>query len=254
MFSTSRVNTSNNQEISVVTNMISHENKCIYVHIPKAAGTSLCNIFRDEKKKEWDPFPFSPDTPADLKFDPPPPHFRAQDHVKYGHATQEQFDSYFKFTFTRNPWDRIVSEYKYRGYVRRYPFKEFLFKHLPRRSWSDLYCHLIPQYDFVFDENGNQVLDFVGKLENLQADYEHVCKILSIPIQPLPRDNKSLSIFRRRDNNLMTMLRTFRDLVSINRRRNTFSKYTEYYDKESIDFVAQLYKNDIEKFGYDFGQ
>ena len=233
--------------------MISHENKCIFIHIPKVAGTSVIRVFADKNREavERDPFPF---TAEQDKFDPPPPHMRAHDHVKFGLATQEEFDSYFKFAFTRNPWDRIVSEYKYRGYVRLYPFKEYLFQHLPKPYWGDNYCHIIPQYDFIYDATGNNLLDFVGKFENLESDFAYVCKQLSIADASLPHTNKSLSIFTRRDNNLRTMLKTFRDLISINRRRNTFSHYTQYYDKETIDFVAQLYKNDIDKFNYDFGQ
>jgi hypothetical protein len=58
----------------------------------------------------------------------------------------------------RNPWDRIVSEYKYRGYPVKIDFKTYLFKHLP--------------------------LDFVGRYESLQADFDKVCARLGIPPTP----------------------------------------------------------------------
>jgi hypothetical protein len=69
----------------------------------------------------------------------------------------------------------------------------------------------------------------------------------------LPYTNKSTTIFARRDNSYMEMLRSFRDLASINRRKNTFSHYTEYYDNETADLVYRLYQKDIEAFHYDFG-
>ena len=232
--------------------MISHENKCIFIHIPKTAGTSLIKIFSDKnpQRKKHNPAPFSHD---DYKFDPPPPHLRAQDYVKHGLVTKEVFDSYFKFSFVRNPWDRIISEYKYRGHIRKYPFKEYLFEHLPKPEWSDLYCHIIPQYDFLFDDQGNKLVNFIGKFETLQTDFEQICARLNLPAQKLIHENASLSIFRRRDNNLIQVLKSISVLMSINTRRNSFKSYQAYYDDESREFVSRLYKNDIETFDYHFG-
>lgn len=231
--------------------MISHDYKCIYVHIPKAAGTSIVRALsaNASRSQARDPNPF-----ADIgnKFEPPPPHLRVEDHVKYGLATREQADSYFKFSFVRNPWDRLVSEYKYRGYFRAHTFKEYLFGHLPKPSWSDWYCHIIPQYDFLFHSDGTQLVDFIGRFENLEQDFRHVCNCLDLPDLQLPHRNTSMSIFNRRDNNLRMMLRSIRDKLNPAARRNTFDTWMEYYDDESREFVAELYKDDIRAFGYSF--
>jgi hypothetical protein len=193
--------------------------------------------------------PFEPD---DNKFDPPPPHLRASDYVKYGYVSKELFDTYFKFAFVRNPWDRIVSEYKYRRHSHRYPFKKFLFKRFPQPSWSDHYCHVIPQYDFLHDSDGNILVDFVGRFESLQDDFGYVCKKLNISIEALPHVNQSSSIFNRRGNNFIETLRSIKSHLSPARRKNTFSSYVEYYDDESKEFVASIYRKDIETFGYKF--
>jgi hypothetical protein len=231
--------------------MVSHQNKCIFIHIPKAAGTSLARVFQDSIKNQKSPvmLPFKAE---DNKFDPPPPHLRASDYIKYGHVTKKEFRSYFKFSMVRNPWDRIVSEYKYRRHPIYYDFKTFLFSRLPKPSWSDAYCHVIPQYDFLYDSKGNCLVDFIGKVENIQEDFNKICNTLGMQNMLLPHANKSLSLFRR-DNNLKQVLKTIIGFFSLNQTRNTFSHYTEYYDEESKQFVSKLYKKDIETFSYDFG-
>lgn len=233
--------------------MISHENKCIFVHIPKVAGTSIVSIFDDKVKTKSENrllLPFCTDA---NKFDPPPTHLRITDHVKYGHVSKEMFDEYFKFTFVRNPWDRIVSEYKYRRHASRYDFKTFLFERFPEPLWSDEYCHVIPQYDFLYGKDGQCLMDFIGKFENIQHDFNVVCSELGLPDKKLVHKNRSFSLFRR-DNNIYQALKTIRDYFSVEQKKNTFSRYTEYYDQESIDFVTQLYRKDVETFGYKFGE
>lgn len=233
--------------------MISHQNRCIFIHIPKVAGTSIISVFADPDPVglPTQAFPFDPDGAG--KFDPPPPHLRAGDYVKYGLVTREQFDAYFKFAFVRNPWDRLVSEYKYRLHPHRYDFKTFLFHHFPRPSWTDRYCHVLPQYDFLYDQDGRCLVDFVGRFENLQQDFDEVCRRLGIPPRPIPHDNPSQSILkRRRENGLCDTVKAFVSVLTPKSRRNTFLHYRDYYDDESRVFVGELYKMDIKEFGYEF--
>lgn len=257
--------------------MFSHKYKCIYIHIPKTAGVSIRH-FLGMSFKPSDQLYTIPFQPDDHKFNPPQPHLRAEDYLKYGMVTQEEFDSYFKFAFVRNPWERIVSEYKFRGWPQRLDFKTFLSKCLPKPSWTDEYCHIIPQYDFIHDAKGNLLVNFVGRFERLHEDFKVVCQKLGIASSPLTRKNTSGSFFRQRwlkslgrlaggGNNLNMCehpwqtprgLRLITEkmiyLLSIRRRRNTFPHYTEYYDDESREFVALLYQKDIKTFGYKFDE
>ncbi|MCG6983886.1 MAG: sulfotransferase family protein [Thiocapsa sp.] len=229
--------------------LVSHELKCIFVHIPKVAGTSIKSLFEGHSasESEHDPMPFKPN---DSKFDPPPPHLRATDHLKFGHVTASQFDTYFKFAFVRNPWDRIVSEYVYRRYPSRFDFKTFLFERLPRPAWSDEYCHIIPQYDFVHDEAGHLVVDFVGRFESIAADFSAVKERLGLTRLSMPHRNRSsdsMTIYGPAD-----FVRQVGYMISRRRRRNTYSNYRDYYDSESRAFVAELYEKDIRAFKYSF--
>jgi len=232
--------------------MISHTNKFVYVHIPKVAGSSINDTLKDEYF-ERDNLTHPSLDPDNISFDPAPPHMRMSDYHKYGLLNQEQYNTYFKFTFVRNPWDRIVSEYRYRQYPRIFSFKEFIMHHLPVPSWSDEYCHIIPQYDFIYNMDGVIEVDFVGKFERIQSDFNIICDKLELPTKPLFHKNKSSKTFNL-NTNIIENLRFIKSLINKNRRRNTFSHYTEYYDNESIDLIAHLYKNDINSFGYQFGE
>ena len=232
--------------------MISHFYKCIFIHIPKSAGTSIKILLSQEGSNIGYPVKNYSDLAESLRFEPPPPHMRASDYLKYGFVDEPTFNAYFKFAFVRNPWDRIVSEYKFRRHSHRYDFKTFLFQHFPIPSWSDEYCHIIPQYHYIVDGQENILVDFVGKYENLKKDFDTVCKKLGISQADLPHTNKSKSIVREFQNTPLEVLKNLRDVLSIKYRKNNFQDYTEYYDKESKEFVAELYKKDIEIFGYNF--
>jgi hypothetical protein len=231
--------------------MLCHEYQCIFVHIPKTAGQSIEHVFVGLLGRSWEtraPLLLRPND--DPKCGPPRlAHLKAAEYVSCDHVSQPQFDSYFKFSFVRNPWDRIVSAYKYK-YAQRCDFKTYLFKQLPTPSWSNAYCHIIPQYEFLYDAEGKCLVDFVGKFERLQEDFDQVCTTLGIPNVLLPHVNKSLE--KDKQNQLRKHLRNVWYFLCNKQRIRNFQHYTEYYDDESKEFVAHLFQKDIEIFNYEF--
>jgi hypothetical protein len=234
--------------------VICHPYRCVFIHIPKTGGISVEHVFLDLVGLTWDsraPLLLrGNDDPA--KGPPRLAHLTATEYVSLGYLSREQFDAYFKFSFVRNPWDRMVSEYKYRGHPMRMSFKTWLFDHLPPRGFTDAYCHLVPQHEFIYDQEGRLLADFVGRYESLQADFDRVCERLGIPHTPLPHENRSLDAPRIQS--LNDVKKRIRRWLWTLRPRNVYPHYTQYYDDESRARVGQLYRRDIEIFGYAFGE
>jgi len=231
--------------------MICSAYQCLFVHIPKTAGVSIEQVFLRLVGLSWEtraPLLLRPND--DPRRGPPRlAHLTAAEYVSCGHLTAESFASHFKFAFVRNPWARLVSEYKYRRYPGTIDFKRYLFEHLPVAGWTDTYRHVMPQYDFLFDGAGRLLVDFVGRFERLQADFDAVRSRLGIPCTEVPHANSSAS--DRRPATLRERVGRLRSLWSP-ARHHTCQHYSGYYDDESRAFVAHLYRKDIEVFNYAF--
>lgn len=148
-------------------------------------------------------------------------------------------EEFFKFTFVRNPYDRIVSLYEdkinveesdldyFRDRKEFYPqmsFKEFV-KVISKIPDEEADRHFKSLSDFITDENGEGFLNFIGTVENIQEDYKTICDILEIKNpEPLPHIRKSK---RKKD-------------------------YREYYDEETKKLIQKRYKKDFELLGYKF--
>ena len=213
--------------------MISDEYRCIYVHIPKTAGTTIESILGHRGTQDHRPIRHLVSiTPAlayrlvanqewtDL--------YRLMVNVvKHNKtATHQQFREYFKFTIVRNPWARAFSWY--RGVMRdskmqktlhvpaTCTFRDFLFK------YPDNYG-LLPQRYWLQDLDGRIPFDFIGRFENLDADLAHLLDVLNIREKELPW------------------------LLP-----GDHLDYHDFFDGEMIDLVARRYSWEIECFTYDF--
>lgn len=115
---------------------------------------------------------------------------------------------------------------------------------LPAPGWDDKYRHIMPQTEMLYDSDGNLLVDFVGKFEHLNRDFEQVCKQLGF-------DDSSLSHINSSDKKSRELRRKFRNFIHRNGEAN-LRKYVDFYDDETREFVSTLYRKDIENFGYSF--
>lgn len=227
--------------------MVSRKYQCIFVHIPKTAGQSIESFFLKLHGLTWEER-----APLLLRQNEDPTrgperlaHLTACEYLEFAHVSIEEFQEYFKFAFVRNPWSRLVSEYRYRSIYHKLNFKEFLTRGLPQRcKFSDLYRHIQPQCEFVFDENGKPLVDFVGRFEDLQRDFDTVCARLSIQSSVLPVRNHS-------PKKVASSWRGINWLLS-KADPQAPEHYSSYYDQEMKELVGEMYAEDIHAFGYSF--
>lgn len=234
--------------------MLCHHSKTVFVHIPKNAGQSVERVFLDRLDLTWDtraPLLLRRNDRSELG----PPrlaHLTAQDYVALKYIPQAMFDDYYKFTFVRNPWDRAVSFYKYLVSSSEFDFNTFVSDVLAQHLWENMHWFVGPQSDYVFGEDGQMLVDFVGRFERLQDDFNKVCTHIGIPPTSLPYSNRSqgeappqIQIGTRWDR--------FRRRMQKPNVPPQYERYSDYYDDQSYRIVADLYRADIEAFDYTFG-
>jgi hypothetical protein len=82
---------------------------------------------------------------------------------------------------------------------------------------------LKPQTYWMKDFSGSIPLDFVGQFENLEGDFRAICAVLGTVQISLPHEI-----------------------------RGSGEDFRKYYDKESIDLITEVYREEIELLGYSF--
>lgn len=140
----------------------------------------------------------------------------------------EVYRAYFKFSFVRNPYDRLVSEYYYAKRIREIPremsFDEFIHKVvLPNKN---THRHYRDQVDYVTNEKGEVIVDFLGKFEDFTRDLKKILDRLHIKKRFLPYVGST--------------------------QRPKAKHYSYYFNDELREVVQALYFKDFEKFGYEF--
>ena len=209
--------------------LISYSHRFIFIHIYKVAGTSI----RDALK----PYSFNPNTFLPTRLlrmlgaHKVVSHHRLQKLGGHAHATEVRdampakiFNEFYKFSFARNPWDWQVSLYNFALKDPTHHQHELMKSLGGFENYLDWRVNkeMRLQKDFVVDERGELLVDFVGRYETLVRDFNEVCERLGVSSR-LPHLNKTPR-----------------------------KKYTDFYTPETAALVAEAFKEDVEFFGYDF--
>jgi len=196
--------------------VLCHEKSCIYIHIPKTAGTSIEQFIRDNDTNN-------------LLF------IGVQNNRSLQHLTAYElrlmipqfYKTYYKFSIVRNPYDRLLSEYywnpsKNLGYKYGKSKKDFLEKVKDivknNKYFYNIYNdHFIPQYNFLFYKN-KLLINQLFKYEDLEWVTKYLKKKLNIR----------------------------RNFPILN--KNNIEK--EEWTNEEKEIIYDLYKNDFIHFNY----
>lgn len=218
--------------------LISRSRKLLFVHIQKTGGSSVARVL-EKSVPDLEPFK------AKHAF------------LSAGYGDLPDWDGYFKFAFVRNPWDRLVSWYSMIDQARDIRWYQALLDARSRKHYRQFranplwryaleqgrdfpgflrHCHLpvevgpgvrysfaYNQVDYLNDDNGRRLVDFVGRFENWEEDARAVFDRLGIKVHSWPRRNPS-------------------------RHRH----YSAYYNEQTAAVVRERFARDIAAFGYEF--
>ncbi len=142
---------------------------------------------------------------------------------------REEWESRFRFTIVRNPWDKVVSHYHYRLKTNQTMLREsgVSFNDWVRLAYEekdpdyhDKPKMFAPQVDWLRDDNGKVEIHHIIQFESLEAGFKRLCKKLKVKAS-LPH------------------------LKSSDR-----GDYRQYYDNESVEIISKWAESDIKAFKY----
>ena len=166
--------------------IISHELKYVYIAIPKTGSSSITTKLRDNYEFKHSLMGYHQKfMKEECLYKYKMSGFLSKHCILktvqwYFEAMGWDWDQYFKFAFVRNPLDRFVSSYRQRLQTDK---TMLTFKDFSERKWHYHSC-----YKYLEDIQGKIGVDFIGRFENLQADFE---KIVST-ILPNPRQELAI--------------------------------------------------------------
>lgn len=225
--------------------IISHSHRYIFIKSTKTAGTSIeaalsQHCSGDDVVTPLGDFAFNRDESGAWVHKA----MNAGNHRQHDDAMTiknslptEIWESYFKFSIARNPWDRTLSRFfwnhrndptiipKKRFYHRlgiRFdevaPVRKAFARFLQKEAWDT--------NDRFYIIDGKLCVDYIIRYEHLAEDFKEVCRRVGLPELQLPQLKSGM--------------------------RSKKNHYSEYYDEIGEQLVAERHQNDIRLFGYRF--
>jgi hypothetical protein len=200
--------------------MISFQKRFLFVHIPKTAGNSIQSVLRDYSEDELVALRGEQDGVE--RFGLRNPNYKIKKHstlADYRAALGEtKFNSLYKFTCVRNPWDRMVSYY----FTPTQKTDVW-----DRKKFRKIVSSALSAADYLRLDTGEEDpfgnVDCIIRFENLADDFRTVCAALNISPTILPQYNRSCR-----------------------------EHYSKYYDEELRGLVRERFAAEIDHFGYSF--
>jgi len=185
--------------------MIDHGSRCIFIHQRKAAGSSIISAFGFTlADPEWHKYN---DGVLSRDWQTRP-------------AEERQ---YFVFSAVRNPFDRLISAWRYLGSTRDLPLLQVLLD--PPSKGHDYRHFSRSQVSLIRDpRSGKLITDDLIRYEQCQQDFDRIRRRLGLTPLKLPIMNVS----------------------------NRHSDYRVYFDDRTRELAESMFKDDLITFGYRF--
>ena len=221
--------------------------KFIFIHVPKTGGTSIEEYFgknmagkgKHRSLREWCEL-YEYERGDRLASD------RIPCPIVPPSSFDHEFSQYFKFTVVRNPWDRMVSYWKYKkihsgvggrflpfpglDFAREKSFPKWLncAADLSQEQW-DAFAPIGFATQKQMITHGQICMDYIIRFEDLQNGFDEVCK--KIGHQPKPPHRKLPHVHK-----------------------TNHKHYSAYYNDQTEQFIRERYAEDIKMFDYHFSR
>lgn len=208
--------------------------KVIFIHIPKTGGVSversIHKALGGPDKIPYGQLINKPPIPERMA----PPLFLHSTMRDYRRYYLTEIEDFYIFSIVRNPWRRLVSHYEYLikpGFNKRMSEKDQIdFPKFVQVYQTRLLGYTIHGYkDFLEDDHGTKI-NRVIKLENINEELPSVGDDIKLEINEVLHMN------------------------STDPKQKEHSNWKDYYNPGLIDRVYKIYKEDIEKYNYEFDE
>lgn len=196
--------------------LILDDKKIAFVHIPKTAGTTIRRVLSDHGANKAHEYPH-----------PRAKHIKVREFVR----SIPTYRDYFIFAIVRNPWDRMVSLWRY-GTSDKDPhtpqaFETWLTTYAGTWGYNENIKYALnkeSQGSWLTDDKGVYACNYVGRFEQLETDYSYVAVQYGLKLyDKLPFEKTT-----------------------------THKHYSEYYTTKTRQWVRKYFADDIKDFKYHF--
>ena len=130
------------------------------------------------------------------------------------------WNSYHKFCFERNPWEKVVSYYNWKKFGQRKPMPDF-------KTWVMKKTHRLPSDASLYFDGVTCLMDEVLEYDGFILKFTDLCQKLGIPFNgEMPREKTNIT----------------KEKVI----------YQEYYDQETRERVGSKFEREILLMRYEF--
>lgn len=188
-----------------------------YIRIPKAANTSISYAMLIKKYPA-----LREKNPNETQIN-----FLADVNLK----SAQEADADFFFTIVRNPFARLVSVYR-----------DFFETKHPEFIYSDYLFGILPQ-NISFAEFVDRISKIPDQLKDQHLKPQHLFTE--------PYENQNLRFFQLEEPSALKSFLNEHGMELTHRNKSMEAyDYTQYYTAELLELAYNIYKTDIEKFGY----